>query len=228
MKKSIYQPGKIRTRYKYTVGRAGVTLENFDFVMASKKFFYYQPLVHRLHIDRSWLVYDRWIQQVRARDPAFSWDQLCKLPYLYQSLAREQNMRFPVAMIDGGVVTCGTGRAIVIDQFYPDIVIDAIVVSRQPRLDLTHRLYSVRDIEDVLLARPFFQNRGHGFRLSYEIDREDRIMATDFRRDRQNYFPFCENSVNDRLISSIKELVDFRSDTKDIIRSICQLPTVDQ
>lgn len=228
MKKSIYQPGKIRTRYKYTVGRAGVTLENFDFVMASKKFFYYQPLVRRLHIDRSWLVYDRWIQQARARDPAFSWDQLCKLPYLYQSLAREQSMRFPVAMIDGGVVTCGTGRAIVIDQFYPDITIDAIVVSRQPRLDLTHRLCSVRDIEDVLLARPFFQNRGHSFRLSYEVGGEDRIMATDFCRARQNYFPFCEDSVNAGLIARIQKIIDAQTDVKYIIRSICQLPTVDQ
>ena len=228
MKKSLFQPHKNPTRYKYTVGRAGVTLENYDFILSSKRFFYYQPRVSGLHIDRSWLVYERWIKQARSGDVSFDWDQLCKLPYLYQSLAQERCLRFPVAMTDGGIITCGTGRVIVIDQFYPDINIDAFVVSRQPRLDLSERLLCVRDMEKILLDRPFFQHRGRSFRFSYQIDHDDRIMATDFRKDRQNYFPFCENSIDTVLISRIQTILDRGWDTQQTIRAICQTSLIDQ
>lgn len=228
MKKSVYQPHKPHTRYKYTVCRGHMTLENYDFILDSKRFFYYQPQVSSLHIDRSWLVYERWMNQARDHDPAFGWDQLCKLPYLYQSLSHEQCMRFPLAMTDGGIITCGTGRAIVIDQFYPNINIDAFVVSRQPRLDLTHRLFSVKDLEAVLLNRPFFQDRGQSFRLSYQIDDDDLIMATDFRRDRQNYFPFCEDSVDHAMMTRIRTILDQGWDTRTSIRAICQISMIDQ
>lgn len=215
-----------RLHYKHRVmTNTGLDRYDHDFIADSDLFYYYQSNFTLDHTarDRAWAAFDLWRDQALQNMPDFSWDQFTKLPYLKQSLEREQCLRFPIIFHDD-IVCCGNGRVVTVAMFFPNLPVDRIICSTQPRYDLQH-LTTLQDLERVLLQRPFLSRAMRAQRcFNWHVNR-GLIVAHDISRT-HNTFPFCKNSQrNARLLDQVKRMVMNSHDqpVEDLLRSIALL-----
>lgn len=218
---------KLRTQYRYLVKTNQGELKNWDFIQHSNLFYYYQErtlLNDRVYEDVL-KVFEQWREQVVSGDTTFSWDQFTKMPYLYQSLGVEQQLRFPL-IFNQDSLHCGGGRYFVVYNYFKHIQLSSVIIS-PVQLNLP-RLYSVCDLETRLLNNAWIQrNLSKKARFTYHLD-NDIVVATDLTKSIRNWYPFCKNSErNQQLKQRIQDLLcgmDTRTQSiESVLHSICQL-----
>lgn len=222
----------MKTIYRYVVvdDRTGQQKKNWDFIQHSGRYYYYDA-EYRITGDfyngaLRW--FDEMRHQILADDYTFPWDQLTKLPYLRQSLAQEQQMRYPLTVY-GDRVCCGAGRTLMISLFYPHIVMDRVLITNEPQ-DHPLRINSMAELEYLLLKKTWFrENLSQRSRLYWHVH-DGVIYGHDVSRRWTLPFPFCQRSAkNTDLIQAIIELCKSRPSDPiaSIVRDIALLD-VDQ
>lgn len=216
-----------RTQYRYLVKTEQGELKNWDFIQNSNLFYYYKDPTHlndQVYAD-TLAVFDHWRQQVIQGDPTFSWDQFTKMPYLYQSIGIEQQLRFPL-IFNQDSLCCGGGRYFVVYNYFKHVPMASVIIS-PTHLDLP-QLNSVRDLEEKLLNNIWIQrNVNKKTRFTYQLE-NNIVVASDLTKSIRNWYPFCKNSErNIHLKQQIQDLLcDPRTrnhSIESVLHNICQL-----
>lgn len=199
------------TRYPYRVFFPGYPhCDNYDFIADSPLNYYYlseMPMDENT-ICSSLKKFDDFRKQMLASE-ADGWDQFTKLPYIKKSLGQEKALRFPLAFEDDKTIghlnlTCGNGRLFNTVVFYPEIKIDALIVSTD-RLDY-QKLKSIDELESILLNKSYFQQQTI-YRWSWSLV-DWKIVANDVATTDNWNFPFCKNSeLNKDLLEYTRRYV---------------------
>lgn len=217
---------KPRTQYRYLVTTEHGPLKNWDFIQNSNLFYYYEEntQLNDNVYNQALSAFDQWRHQVINGDPTFSWDQFTKMPYLYQSLAQEQQLRFP--LIFNQDLCCGCGRYFVVYNYFKHIKLNSVIISSE-QLNLP-RLHSVCDLEEKLLSNSWIQsNVNKKTRFAYHL-KDNIVVATDLTKSIRNWFPFCRNSErNIQLKQQIQDLLcsphTREQSIETVLKTICQL-----
>lgn len=204
------------TRFPYRIFFPGYPhQDNYDFISNSTLNYYYLP---EISIDENMICsslkkLDSIRKQVLAGQ-VNEWDQFTKLPYIKKSLAQERALRFPLSFDDNKDIgylnlTCGNGRLFNAVLFYPEIKIDALIVS--PDHLNYKKLKSVDEFESILLKKSYFQQQTI-YRWSWSLV-DGRVIANDVATADNWNFPFCQDSeLNKNLLeytqSYLRKTVD--------------------
>lgn len=199
---------------------------SYDFIKHSNRYFTYEENFNHQEdsvkeVVNGFLI--RCIESAFNNDTNFAWNQLTKMPYIYRTLKDNPVLFFPVVFHNQRLV-CGCGRLFTIQNFFPEISVNRIVIQDN---FVENAMLSVNELQDKIMNNSVLkQLQSPGFHLNYHLT-NDLIMALEYSTDTTNRFPFVGDSDKHlgllrHIVAMIKQNYD-GSNALKILKAITQI-----